>query len=309
MAGDKRPEHRSANEFRSSHANDSTMACSTSHRLVSGDARDLSFIPDESVHLIVTSPPYWTLKRYNPNPAQLGHIDDYQGFLEELNKVWRHCYRVLVPGGRLICVVGDVCLSRRAHGRHLVVPLHADITVACRNIGFDNLSPIIWLKISNAVFEANKSSKFLGKPYEPNAIIKNDLEYILMLRKPGDYRHPSDKQRALSRIGKEDFRKWCRQTWSLPGASTREHPAPFPLQLAYRLIRMFSFVDDTVLDPFAGWGTTLLAAARAGRNSIGIEIEPLYCDLAHRRLETELQSIPGQTQLTYDCSLSNAQMC
>ena len=166
------------------------MTTQTEHHLVCGDARDLSFIPDESVHLVVTSPPYWTLKQYRAHPDQMGHIQDYEEFLAELSKVWRHCYRLLVPGGRLICVVGDVCLSRRENGRHLVMPLHADITVTCRKMGFDNLNPIIWLKISNAVFEANKSSKFLGKPYEPNAIIKNDMEFILMQRKPGGYRKP-----------------------------------------------------------------------------------------------------------------------
>ena len=148
------------------------MNWQTEHRLICGDARHLSFIPDTSVHLVVTSPPYWTLKDYNPHPDQMGHIEDYEGFLAELTKVWHIATGSWVPGGRLICVVGDVCLSRRENGRHLVMPLHADITVACRKLGFDNLNPIIWLKISNAVFEANKSSKFLGKPYEPNAIIK-----------------------------------------------------------------------------------------------------------------------------------------
>src|SRR5437867_8149717 len=197
-----------------------------------GDARDLSWLPDESVHLIVTSPPYWTLKRYNERLGQLGHVADYERFLDEIDQVWRHLYRALVPGGRLVCVVGDVCLSRRENGRHVVMPLHADITVACRKMGFDNLNPIIWLKISNAVFEANKSSKFLGKPYEPNAIIKNDMEFILMQRKPGGYRQPTEEQREESRIGKKDFDAWFKQSWNITGASTKNHPAPFPLQLA-----------------------------------------------------------------------------
>jgi modification methylase len=224
----------------------------------------------------------------------MGHIENYEIFIEELNKVWRHCYRVLVPGGRLVCVVGDVCLSRREHGRHLVMPLHADITVACRKVGFDNLNPIIWLKISNAMFEANTCSKFLGKPYEHNAIIKNDMEFILMQRKPGGYRQPTREQRELSKIRKEDFRAWFQQTWKLTGASTREHPAPYPLELASRLVRMFSFVGDTVLDPLAGSGTTLLAAAKANRNSIGVEIEPQYCQLARTRFELELANLsPG----------------
>lgn len=257
------------------------------HLLVRGDARNLSFINNESVHLVVTSPPYWTLKEYRDHPNQMGHIKDYEKFLDELNKVWRECYRVLVPGGRVVCVVGDVCLSRRDFGRHVVVPLHADIAVACRRIGFDNLNPIIWHKISNAKFEANNGSKFLGKPYEPNAIIKNDIEYLLMQRKPGAYRKPTVEQRNLSKMDKEDFNKWFRQFWTLPGASTKNHPAPYPFELANRLVRMFSFNGDTVLDPFCGSGTTMLAAAKANRSSIGIEIEPAYIEMAYERLKSE----------------------
>ena len=164
------------------------------------------------------------------------------------------------------------------------MPLHADITVRCRRIGFDNLNPIIWLKIANASFEVENGSKFLGKPYEPNAIVKNDLEFILMQRKPGGYRSPTDDQRKLSMISKEDFDRWFQQTWNLTGASTRDHPAPFPLELADRLVRMFSFVGDTVCDPFSGTGTTLVAAAKAQRNAIGVEIDSKYVALAKRRL-------------------------
>lgn len=269
----------------------------TRHRLVQGDARDLSFLPDASIHLVVTSPPYWTLKRYNEHPDQLGHVQDYEEFLGELEKVWRECFRVLVPGGRLVCVVGDVCLSRRAFGRHVVVPLHADIAVMCRKIGFDNLNPIIWHKIANASFEVENGSKFLGKPYEPNAIIKNDIEFILMQRKPGGYRKPTQYQRDKSRMSKEEFDTWFRQFWNIPGESTRKHPAPFPFELAYRLVRMFSFVEDTVLDPFCGTGTTMLAAMKTGRNSIGIEIDPHYIDIAERRLRQEASGLFAEYEL------------
>lgn len=131
----------------------------TLHTLIHGDARNLEFLQDESIHLAVTSPPYWILKQYNDVPNQLGHHEDYESFIEELGKVWRHIYRALVPGGRLVCVVGDVCLSRRKFGRHVVVPLHADIAVSCRKIGFDNLNPIIWHKISNANYEVNRGGK------------------------------------------------------------------------------------------------------------------------------------------------------
>ena len=259
----------------------------TTHRLIQGDSRQMSFIKDESVHLVVTSPPYWTLKRYNDNESQLGHVADYEAFLNELSKVWKEAYRVLTPGGRLVCVVGDVCLSRRQYGRHVVVPLHSDIAVICRKIGFDNLNPIIWHKISNANYEVSNGTKFLGKPYEPNAIIKNDIEFILMERKPGGYRQPTIKQRQLSMISKEEYGEWFRQFWSMGGASTKVHPAPFPLELAYRLVRMFSFWGDTVLDPFCGTGTTMAAAMKCGRNSIGIELDPEYCQLIAKRLQQE----------------------
>lgn len=259
----------------------------TRHELTRGDARRLDHIPDASVHLIVTSPPYWTLKRYNEHDDQLGHVADYEAFLNDLDAVWRHCFRVLVPGGRLVCVVGDVCLSRRKNnGRHTVVPLHAAIQERCRGIGYDNLAPIIWHKIANAKYEVEgNSAGFLGKPYEPNAVIKNDIEFILMERKPGGYRSPTREERVLSIVSAENYQLWFRQIWGdVTGASTRKHPAPYPLELAERLVRMFSFVGDTVLDPFMGTATTNLAAARWGRNSIGIEIDPGYFEMARARL-------------------------
>ena len=260
----------------------------TSHQLLLGDSRDLTGLESGSVHLVLTSPPYWTLKQYRESPGQLGSVADYEHFLHELDRVWSECFRLLVPGGRLVCIVGDVLLSRRRNnGRHVVVPLHASIQTRCRNLGFDNLAPIIWHKIGNADYEAGGGG-FLGKPYEPNAIIKNDVEYILFQRKPGGYRSPSLAMRLLSVIPAEHHQQWFRQVWTdIVGASTRLHPAPFPLELAARLVRMFSFVGDTVLDPFLGVGTTSLAAARSGRNSVGVEIVPEYLDLAEAALNEE----------------------
>lgn len=271
----------------------------TTHTLYLGDARSFPYIPDESVHLAITSPPYWNLKRYNEHPDQMGHMDDYEEFLCELDKVWRESFRVLVPGGRLVCVVGDVCQSRRKFGKHSVVPLHADICVLCRKIGYDNLNPIIWHKISNASFEVENGTKFLGKPYEPNAIIKSDLEFILMQRKPGGYRQPTEDMRRLSKMTKDEYDTWFRQIWNLTGASTRAHPAPFPVELAYRLVRMFSFIGDTVLDPFSGSGTTMLAAMKCGRNSIGIELDQAYCRQAAHRLRDEGASLFAPHELLF----------
>jgi DNA modification methylase len=261
----------------------------TSHQLILGDARNLAAFPDDSVHLVVTSPPYWTLKKYNDRAGQLGHWSDYETFLDQLDLVWSQVYRMLVPGGRLICVVGDVCLSRRQNaGRHTVVPLHASIEDRCRRIGYDGLAPVIWHKISNAVHEVERASAFMGKPYEPNSVIKNDIEFILMQRKPGGYRSPTVETRLLSLIPASSHKRWFNQIWTdIRGESTRRHPAPYPLDLVDRLIRMFSFVGDTVLDPFTGTGTTNVAAALSGRSSIGIEIDPAYLEMAHQRLSKE----------------------
>lgn len=255
----------------------------TKHVLAQGDARQLDWISDASVQLVVTSPPYWTLKEYEHSEGQMGDIDDYEAFLADLDRVWRHCERVLVPGGRVCCVVGDVCLPRKESGRHFVMPLHADIQVRARSLGLDCLTPILWHKIANGATEAaGNGAGFYGKPFQPNAIVKNDLEYILFLRKPGGYRKISPLQKALSMLTKEEMQAWFRSFWSdVPGASTRDgHPAPYPVKLADRLIRMFSFAGDTVLDPFAGTGSTLIGAIAAGRNSIGVELEQRYFELA-----------------------------
>ena len=278
----------------------SVQTIPTTHRLFVGDARKMSGLAPESLHLVLTSPPYWTLKEYRDSHGQMGHIEDYEQFLEELDKVWKHCFEALVPGGRLICVVGDVCLSRRGNGgRHTVVPLHASIQEHCRKLGFDNLAPIIWHKISNAVYEVEGGSGFLGKPYEPNAVIKNDIEFILMERKPGGYRAPDISTKILSLISADNHKKWFQQIWAgVTGASTKDHPAPYPMELAERLIRMFSFVGDTVLDPFLGTGTTTVAAAKWGRNSIGFEVDSHYLKLAENRISHDTSSLFSKAEIS-----------
>jgi site-specific DNA-methyltransferase (adenine-specific) len=253
----------------------------------------------------VTSPPYWTLKKYRKRDGQLGEIADYEAFLDELDKVWRHCERVLVKGGRVCCVVGDVCIPRKLDGRHRVMPLHADIQVRSRRFGLDFLTPILWHKISNGATEAHgNGAGFYGKPYQPGAVVKNDVEYILFMRKAGEYRKTSMVQKALSMLSKSEMQSWCRPFWTdVKGASTRDgHPAPYPVELAERLVRMFSFAGDTVMDPFLGTGSTTIAAIRTGRNSIGNEIEEHYLKLARTKIAAEaaatrLLGIPAATVL------------
>jgi len=260
----------------------------TTHRLRLADARDLSWIPDASVHLVVTSPPYWTLKDYAPgNRDQMGHFADYEHFLSELDRVWKECKRVLVGGGRICCVVGDVCIARKRGGRHHLVPLHSDIQVRARRLGLDCLQPILWNKIANGATEVEgNGAGFYGKPYQPGGIVKNDIEYILFLRKGGEYRTTPALQKALSMLTKAEMKTWFRSIWAdVRGASTRDgHPAPYPAVIAERLIKMFSFAGDTVLDPFAGTGSTSQAAIMSGRNSIANEIEPAYVEIARQRI-------------------------
>jgi site-specific DNA-methyltransferase (adenine-specific) len=267
----------------------------TDHVVRLGDARDLSALASGSVHLVVTSPPYFNLKPYQSDAdgRQLGRLADYDTFLAELDKVWAECARVLVPGGRVCCVIGDVLVPRRAGGRHYVLPLPADIQVRSRRFGLDNLTPILWHKIANRTNEAGGgSSGFYGKPYQPGAVIKNDHEHILMLRKPGGYRQTPMLQKALSMMQRDEMDQWMRPVWSdIRGASLRQgHPAPFPAELAERLIRMFSFAGDVVLDPFGGSGSTAVAAIRAGRSSISIEVERDYVKQARARLTEEIGS-------------------
>jgi site-specific DNA-methyltransferase (adenine-specific) len=217
----------------------------------------------------------------------MGDIADYEAFLAELDKVWKECARALVPGGRICCVVGDVCIPRKQGGRHYTMPLHSDIQTRARTNGLDCLTPIIWHKIANGATEVKgNGSGFYGKPYQPGAIVKNDVEYILFMRKAGGYRNTTSLQKALSMLNKGEMQSWLSSIWTdIRGASTKDgHPAPYPVELAERLIKLFSFAGDTVLDPFLGTGSTSVAAVRTGRNSIGNEIEARYLEAARGKL-------------------------
>jgi DNA modification methylase len=274
----------------------------TSHRVILGDARHMHPLKNESVHLVVTSPPYFDLVEYAEGASQLGHVHDYEKFLSELDKVWAECLRVLIPGGRLCVVVGDVCRSRRRYGKHEVIPLHADILVRCRQLGFEGLATIFWHKIANATTEVGGSGAALGKPYEPNGVIKNDVEFILRLRKPGPYRKPTPLQRAASLLPHEEYDAAMRQVWSdIPGAARRNgHPAPFPVTLASRLIRISSYVQDVILDPFLGTASTTVAAIETLRNSIGFEIAEAYWKEAKNRLSA--QSLFSKAPVSFERS-------
>ena len=272
----------------------------TQHNLAQTDPRRLSFIPDESIHLVVTAPPYWMLKKHFEEEHPSSDVEEYERFLRTLDTVWRHCFRILVPGGRLVCVVRDMWRSRRENkGRHTVVPLHASIQESCRKIGYDNLAPIIWYKLSSGTLKiTGNPGWFLGKPYEPNAVIKNDVDFILMERKPGGYRKASVATRVLSIISDVDHKKWFQSVWlGIRGGSVQSHLSPYPEEIAERLIRMCSFVGDTVLDPFMRTGTTTIAAAKWGRNSIGVEPDPNNFKLAERKISQATRTLFSHAEI------------
>lgn len=257
----------------------------STHDLWCADARQLAFIESGSVHLVCTSPPYANLVEYADYAGQLGNMASYEAFLVELDRVWAESLRILQPGGRVACVVGDVCLSRRKAGRHHMLPLSSDIIVRARKLGFDVLNPIRWHKVANIRLEASKSARYLGKPNLPNGVIKNDMETIVFLRKPGGYRKPTAHQERASFIPTEEYIKLFSSVWTdVTGQQRSSHPAPYPLEIPRRLIRMFSFVGDTVVDPFGGTGTTSIAAMELGRNSISVEVVPAYAAQAAERI-------------------------
>ena len=281
----------------------------TTHLVRCADARGLDHIRSNSIHLIVTSPPYFNIKPYESAAGgrQLARVEDYDSFLHELTKCIAEWHRVLVPGGRACCVVGDVLVPRRKGGRHRILPLPADIMVRARGVGLDALTPILWFKIGNRTNEAGGgSSGYYGKPYQPGAVIKNDFEHVLMLRKPGAYRTTSMLQKALSMLQKDEMDAWQRPFWEdIRGASLRNgHPAPFPPEIAERLIRMYSFAGDTILDPFCGSGSTGVAACRSGRNSWSSDVEITYVNSTVNRLKAELACAlrcgAHQRQLVYE---------
>lgn len=240
------------------------------HVLITGDCRQMSYINNESVDLIVTSPPYWQLKDYG-NPSQIGFNQSYSEYIDSLNLVWMECFRVLKSGCRLCINIGDQFARAAYYGRYKVVPIHSEIIRFCETIGFDYMGAIIWQKPTT--MHTSGGSNVMGSyPYPRGGIVKIDYEYILLFKKPGTYKAPSQEEKDLSKLTDEEWNTFFSSHWNFMGERQNKHIAVFPEELPHRLIRMFSYRDDTVLDPFMGSGTTALAAIRNGRNAIGYEI-------------------------------------
>lgn len=244
------------------------------HVLITGDCRQMSYINNESVDLIVTSPPYWQLKDYG-SPNQIGFNQSYAEYIDSLNLVWQECLRVLKPGCRLCINIGDQFARAAYYGRYKVVPIHSEIIRFCETIGFDYMGSIIWQKPTT--MHTSGGGKVMGSyPYPRGGIVKIDYEYILLFKKPGTYKAPSQEEKDLSKLTDEEWNIFFSSHWNFMGEIQNKHIAVFPEELPHRLIRMFSYRDDTVLDPFMGSGTTALAAIRNGRNAIGYEINPVF---------------------------------
>lgn len=242
----------------------------TQHTLINGDSRNLRLMPDKSVHLIVTSPPYWQLKDYGSDD-QIGFNDSYETYINNLNMVWSECNRILKDGCRLCINIGDQFARSVYYGRYKVIPIRTEIIRFCETIGLDYMGAIIWQKQTS--MHTTGGGVVMGSfPYPRNGILKIDYEFILIFKKQGKAPTPTKEQKELSEISKEDWNKYFASHWTFAGARQDGHIAVFPEELPARLIKMFSFVGETVFDPFMGSGTTALAARNLNRNSIGYEI-------------------------------------
>ena len=254
----------------------------TTHRIIYGDSRQMGLVADESIHLVITSPPYWQLKDYGTN-AQIGYHESYESYINNLNLVWKECHRVLHPGCRLCINIGDQFARSVYYGRYKVIPIRTEITKFCETIGFDYMGAIIWQKVTTT--NTTGGATIMGSfPYPRNGILKLDYEFILLFKKQGTPPKPTREQKELSVISKEDWNTYFSGHWYFAGAKQEGHMAMFPEELPARLIRMFAFVGDTVLDPFLGSGTTSMAARNLGRNSIGYEINQNFMSTIKQKL-------------------------
>jgi modification methylase len=249
--------------------------------LYHADCRVMPEIAGETVDLVVTSPPYWQIKDYG-SPGQIGFGQGLHEYLRDLARVWRECRRVLRDGGRLCVNIGDQFARASLFGRYRVIPLHAEITCQCAEAGFDCMGSIIWRK--KTTLNTSGGAVVMGSyPYPPNGVVEIDFEYILLFRKPGTPRRPAPRHKAGSALTRDEWKSWFSGHWEIAGARKRGHDAPFPEEIPRRLIRMFSFPGDTVLDPFLGTGTTAKAALELGRSAVGYEIHAGYLQGAAQR--------------------------
>lgn len=258
------------------------MSDTTKHKIVNGDSRQMNEIADKSVHLIVTSPPYWQLKDYGTE-NQIGFHDDYETYINYLNLTWQECFRVLHDGCRLCINIGDQFARSTYYGRYKIIPIHSEIIKFCEMIGFDFMGSIIWQKATT--MNTSGGASIMGSyPHPRNGIVKLDFEYILLFKKPGNSPKPTKEQKENSVMTNEEWNTYFNGHWYFTGARQDKHLAMFPDELPKRLIKMFSFPNETVLDPFMGSGTTAYVSKMLNRNSIGYEINPSFIQIIKDRI-------------------------
>ncbi len=261
----------------------------TNHKIIIGDSRKMTELPDESVHLIITSPPYWQLKDYG-DENQIGFHDSYEDYINNLNLVWMECFRVLHKGCRLCINIGDQFARSVYYGRYKVIPIRTEITKFCEAVGMDYMGAIIWQKVTTT--NTTGGASIMGSfPYPRNGILKIDYEFILIFKKLGEPPKIDREAKELSKLTTEEWNTFFAGHWNFAGEKQDKHLAMFPEELPRRLIRMFSFVGDTILDPFLGSGTTSLAAKNLGRNSVGYEINPTFSPIIKDRLQISQHDI------------------
>jgi len=265
----------------------------TTHKIVNGDSRQMNLVPDKSVQLIITSPPYWQLKDYG-TVNQIGFHENYETYINNLNLVWKECYRVLDNGCRLCINIGDQFARAVYYGRYKVIPIRTEIIKFCESIGFDYMGAIIWQKktTTNTTGGASLMGSF---PTPRNGIISIDYEFILIFKKLGKPSIVTKEIKEQSKLTTEEWKEYFSGHWNFGGAKQEGHIAMFPEELPKRLIKMFSFIGETVLDPFLGSGTTTLAAKNLGRNSIGYEINPEFIEITKKKLNIDQTDISGTT--------------
>jgi len=263
----------------------------THHKIINGDSRYLAELDNNSVHLAITSPPYWQLKDYGTD-NQIGFHHSYETYINNLNLVWKECYRTLHNGCRLCINIGDQFARAVYYGRYKVIPIREEIIKFCENIGFDYMGAIIWQKVTTS--NTTGGGVQMGSyPYPRNGILKLDYEFILIFKKLGEAPKPSKEQKELSKMTAEEWNTFFAGHWNFAGARQNGHIAMFPEELPRRLIKMFSFVNETILDPFTGSGTTSLAARNLDRNSVGFEINPEFIPIIKEKLEVSQKDIKG----------------
>jgi len=254
----------------------------TTHKIIIGDSRWMREISDESVHLIITSPPYWQLKDYG-NKGQIGFHDSYEKYINNLNLVWNECHRVLHKGCRLCVNIGDQFARSVYYGRYKIIPIRTEIIKFCEIIGFDYMGAIIWQKVTTC--HTTGGATVMGSfPYPRSGILKLDYEFILIFKKYGNPPKVSKEIKEQSKLTREEWNEYFTGHWNFPGEKQGKHLAMFPEELPKRLMKMFSFVGDTALDPFLGSGTTSQAAKNLNRNSIGYEINPQFLPIIKQKL-------------------------